>query len=236
MHRLAGEKLLHLNLLIIEDEPDLSRNISRYLLQSLYVCETAADFRTAQDKLSQGHYDCIILDIGLPDGSGLDLLRQLKQDQQEDGVVIISAKNSLNDKIAGLKLGADDYLTKPFHLAELSARVNAVIRRRAFDGQNLLTLGRLTIDLVSMTACTEGSEINLTRKEYELLVYFVSNKNRVVTKESIVDHLWEASVQLTDNYDFIYSHIKNLRKKLGDAGCPDYIRSVHGMGYKFSIS
>jgi DNA-binding response OmpR family regulator len=225
-----------LNLLIIEDEPDLSRNISHYLLQSLYVCETAADFQSAQDKLSHGNYDCIILDIGLPGGSGLDLLRQLKQDDQADGVVIISARNSLNDKVVGLELGADDYLTKPFHLAELSARVNAIIRRRAFDGKNLLTMGRLIIDLVAMTVRTDAGEINLTRKEYELLVYFVSNKNRVVTKESIVDHLWESSVQLTDNYDFIYSHIKNLRKKLSDAGCPDYIRSIFGMGYKFAVA
>jgi DNA-binding response OmpR family regulator len=150
--------------------------------------------------------------------------------------VIISARNSLNDKVEGLELGADDYLTKPFHLAELSARVNAVIRRRAFDGKNLLTMGKLNIDLVCMTVRTDAGEISLTRKEYELLVYFVSNKNRVVTKESIVDHLWESSVQLTDNYDFIYSHIKNLRKKLSDAGCPDYIRSVFGMGYKFAIA
>ena len=224
-----------MNLLIIEDEPELSRNISHYLLQSLYVCETAADLRTAKNKLAHGHYDCIILDIGLPDGSGLDLLKQLKRSDQADGVVIISARNSLNDKVAGLKLGADDYLTKPFHLAELSARVNAVIRRRAFDGKSLLTLGRLTIDLVAMTASTEAGELPLTRKEYEILVYFVHNRNRVVTKESIVDHLWEASVHLTDNFDFIYAHIKNLRKKLADAGCPDYIRSVHGMGYKLSI-
>ena len=224
-----------MNLLIIEDEPELSRNISHYLLQSLYVCETAADVRTAQDKLAHGHYDCIILDIGLPDGSGLDLLKRLKRSDQADGVVIISARNSLNDKVAGLKLGADDYLTKPFHLAELSARVNAVIRRRAFDGKSLLTLGRLTIDLVAMTASTEAGELPLTRKEYEVLVYFAHNRNRVVTKESIVDHLWESSVHLTDNFDFIYAHIKNLRRKLADAGCPDYIRSVHGMGYKLSI-
>jgi len=225
-----------LNLLIIEDEPQLSQNISSYLLQSLYVCETAGDFYTAKDKLSNGRYDCIILDIGLPGGSGLELLRQLKQGGQSDGVVIISAKNSLHDKVAGLGLGADDYLTKPFHLAELSARVNAVIRRRAFEGKNLILLGRLTIDLMAKTARTDSGELVLTRKEYELLVYFASNKNRVVTKESIVDHLWESSVQMTDNFDFIYSHIKNLRRKLEDAGCPDYIRSVFGMGYKFCIT
>jgi DNA-binding response OmpR family regulator len=225
-----------LNLLIIEDEPELSKNINQYLLQSLYVCETAANFHSAKEKLAGSQYDCIILDIGLPGGSGLELLRQLKRSGHAEGVVIISARNSLNDKIEGLELGADDYLTKPFHLAELSARVNAVIRRRAFDGRNLLVLGQLTIDLVAKSARTETGDLALTRKEYELLVYFASNKNRVVTKESIVDHLWEASVQMADNFDFIYSHIKNLRRKLIEAGCPDYIRSIYGMGYKFSVA
>lgn len=224
-----------LNLLIIEDELELSRNIDIYLSQSMYTCETAGTFQAATAKLSQGRFDCIILDIGLPDGSGLELLRRLKQEKLSDGVLIISAKNSLNDKLEGLELGADDYLTKPFHLAELTARVNAIIRRRAFDGNNVITLGKLTIDLVSKSARTDAGELNLTRKEYELLLYFASNKNRVVTKESIVDHLWDASVQLADSYDFIYSHIKNLRRKLSDAGCPDLIRSVYGMGYKFSI-
>ena len=225
-----------MNLLIIEDEPELSRNISSYLLQSLYTCETASTFSTAKEKLDGGQYDCIILDINLPGGSGLELLRQLKNKQQSDGVLIISAKNSLNDKVEGLELGADDYLVKPFHMAELSARVNAIIRRRAFEGNNILVLGRLTVDLVAKAARTDSGDLYLTRKEYELLVYFASNKNRVITKESIVDHLWESSVQMTDTYDFIYSHIKNLRKKLADAGCPSYIKSVYGMGYKFSIS
>lgn len=224
-----------MNLLIIEDEVELSRNIMSYLQQSLYSCDMANTFSAAKTKLREGHYDCIILDIGLPGGSGLELLRQLKQEDQSDGVLIISARNSLNDKLNGLELGADDYLTKPFHLAELSARVNAIIRRRAFDGRTILTLGLLTIDIVSKTARTAAGDLNLTRKEYELLVYFAGNKNRVVTKESIVDHLWDASVQMTDNYDFIYAHIKNLRRKLLDAGCPDYIKSIYGMGYKCSV-
>lgn len=224
-----------MNLLIIEDEPDLLKNISSYLGQSLFVCETAGDFRTAEDKLSVGSYDCVILDIGLPGGSGLLLLEKLKQWGKSEGVVIISARNSLNDKIQGLELGADDYITKPFHLAELSARVNAVIRRRSFEGKNIVELGELTIDLLAKTVRTDAGELPLTKKEYELLVYFAGNKNRVLTKESIVDHLWEASVQLTDSFDFIYSHIKNLRKKLIEAGCPDYIKSVYGMGYRFSI-
>lgn len=228
-------KLRQLNLLIIEDEVELSLNMSSYLEQNLYSCDRAATFSSARTKLSDGHYDCIVLDLGLPGGSGLELLRQLKQKRKSDGVLIISARNSLSDKLAGLELGADDYLTKPFHLAELSARVNAIIRRRSFDGNNYLILGRLTIDLAAKRAATDDGDLNLTRKEYELLVYFAGNQNRVVTKESIVDHLWNTSVQITDNYDFIYTHIKNLRKKLAEAGCPEYIRSVYGMGYKCSV-
>ena len=223
-------------MLIIEDEPALSRNISSYLLQSMYVCETVATVSTARTKLDHASYDCIVLDIGLPDGSGLELLRELKQKNESDGVLIISAKNSLDDKLVGLGLGADDYLTKPFHLAELSARVNAIIRRRAFEGQNVITLDRLTIDLFCKSIRVDDTELALTRKEYDLLVYFVSNKNRVVTKESIADHLWEASVQMSDSFDIIYSHVKNLRRKLMEAGCPDYIKSIHGMGYKFSVA
>lgn len=224
-----------MNLLIIEDEVELSRNISDYLQQDLYNCDMAATYSAAKHKLRDGHYDCIVLDIGLPGGSGLELLRQLKQKKPSDGVLIISARNSLSDKLTGLELGADDYLTKPFHLAELSARVNAIVRRRAFEGSNILILGQLTIDLVAKMAKTNAGSLNLTRKEYELLVYFVGNKDRVVTKESIVDHLWNTSVQITDNYDFIYAHIKNLRRKLAEAGCPGYIQSVYGMGYKCSI-
>lgn len=225
-----------MNVLIIEDEPLLSRNISSYLLQSMYVCETVATISTAKSKLEHGCYDCIVLDIGLPDGSGLELLRELKQKNESDGVLIISAKNSLDDKLAGLGLGADDYLTKPFHLAELSARVNAIIRRRAFEGRNIILLDRLMIDLLAKVVRVDDVELSLTRKEYDLLVYFASNKNRVVSKESIMDHLWDASVQMTDSFDVLYSHIKNLRRKLMEAGVPDYIRSVHGMGYKFSLA
>ena len=225
-----------MNLLIIEDEPELSRNIHSYLLQNMHNCETAPDFFTAKARLEQNEYDCILLDITLPGGNGLDLLRQLKKDRKMGSVLIISAKDSLDDKLTGLELGADDYLTKPFHLAELSARVTAIIRRRSFDGNNTIILDKLTIDIVDKSARTADASLNLTRKEYELLLYFVSNKDRVVTKESIADHLWADHGQMADTYDFIYTHIRNLRKKLTEAGCPDYIRSVYGMGYKFSIA
>lgn len=195
----------------------------------------ALDFNTAKQKIDEVEYDCVILDISLPGGSGLELLRQLKKANKSDGVLIISAKNSLDDKVEGLELGADDYLTKPFHLAELSARVNSIIRRRSFDGNNAVMLGKLKIDIVDKTVETENGAIELTRKEYELLLYFASNKNRVITKESIIDHLWGDHANMVDSYDIVYSHIKNLRKKLAESGCPDYIKAVYGMGYKFII-
>ena len=224
-----------MNLLIIEDEKELSKNIATYLVQNKFICDIVTDFRSADDKISEGEYDCIILDITLPGGSGLELIRRLKHLKKTAGIVIISAKNSLDDKIKGLELGADDYLTKPFYLAELSARVNAIIRRRSFEGNNTITLGKLLIDILDKSVKTDNGTVELSRKEYELLLYFASNKNRVVTKESIIDHLWGDHANMTDTYDLIYSHIKNLRKKLVEAGCPDYIKSVYGMGYKFVL-
>ena len=225
-----------MNLLIIEDEPELFQSISNYLSQSKFVCELAHDFQTAENKLSDARYDCIILDINLPGGSGLDLLKKIKLDNKEDGVLIISARGSLTDKVEGLELGADDYLTKPFYLAELSARVNAIIRRRAFAGNNCIQLDKLSIHIINKTVNAGQGDLDLTRKEYELLVYFASNKNRVVTKESILDHLWGDTAGMSDSYDLVYSHVKNLRKKLAEAGCPDYIRSIYGIGYRFAIA
>jgi DNA-binding response OmpR family regulator len=222
-----------LNLLIIEDEPDLSKSIELYLSQSKFTCDTAGDFFTARHKIEDSEYDCIILDITLPNGNGLDLLKKLKQDKKTDGVLIISAKNSVDDKINGLEMGADDYLTKPFHLAELSARIHSIIRRKSFSGNNSIAVEDLTINILDKTVQTPNGTIDLTRKEYELLLYFISNKNRVITKESIIDHLWGDHANMAEPYDIIYSHIKNLRKKLVDGGCPDYIKSVYGMGYKF---
>jgi len=223
-----------LNLLIVEDEPELSQSISTYLFQNKFTCDTALDFSSADKKIGYGQYDCIILDLSLPGGSGLELLRRLKKDNKTEGVLIISARNSLDDKLEGLELGADDYLTKPFHLAELSARVNAIIRRKCFDGNNTLILGKLFINIADRTVTTEKGIVELTRKEYELLLYFAGNKNWVVTKESIIDHLWGHHANMGDT-DIVYSHIKNLRKKLVESGCPDYIKAVYGMGYKFAV-
>ena len=222
-----------MKILIIEDEKKLADNIGAYLSSEQFTCEIAYDYQEAIEKIHVYEYACIILDITLPHGSGLDILKELKQARKTEGVLIISAKNSLDDKILGLQIGADDYLTKPFHLPELGARVSAIVRRKAFAGNNQIALDDLTLDLTERTLKSNNGNIPLTRKEYDLLLYFLSNKNRVVTKEAIVEHLWGDEIDMADSYDFIYSHIKNLRKKLMQAGCPDYIKAVYGMGYRF---
>ncbi|TLV02502.1 response regulator transcription factor [Dyadobacter luticola] len=224
-----------MKLLVIEDEKELSDSICTYLNSEQFSCETAYDFPTALDKVVINEYACIILDITLPRGSGLDILKELKAMNKSEGVLIISAKNSLDDRIKGLNTGADDYLTKPFHLAELGARVAAIVRRKSFDGKTRVAIGPLTLDLSDRVLKAGEQPVALTKKEYELLLYFLSNKNRVVTKEAIVEHLWGDDIDMADSYDFIYSHIKNLRKKLMHAGCDDYIKAVYGMGYKFSF-
>lgn len=224
-----------MKILIIEDNVALSKSICDFLAAENFVCETAYDFHTAMEKISLYEYGCILLDIGLPDGSGLDILKELKQNNKTDGVLIVSAKNSLDDKIAGLNAGADDYLSKPFHLPELGARVAAIIRRRSFEGKNLIRFDELSVDINAKAALVNGQELDLTRKEYDLLLYFVSNKNKVISKGAIAEHLWGDDMDMADNYDLIYTHIKNLRKKMVQAGTPDYIQSVYGMGYKFAI-
>lgn len=224
-----------MKILVIEDEKELSKSICQYLSNEQFITETAYDFNSAFEKVSLYDYACIILDITLPHGSGLDILKELKKNNKADGVIIISAKNSLDDKIIGLNTGADDYLTKPFHLPELGARVAAIIRRKSFDGKNVIDFDELHIDLSKKQAMVKEEELDLTKKEYELLIYFISNKNKVISKSAIAEHLWGDDMDVATSYDFIYTHIKNLRKKLLQQGAPDYIRSVYGMGYKFSL-
>jgi DNA-binding response OmpR family regulator len=224
-----------MKVLIIEDEKALSESIFTYLNSEQFVCEIAADFHAAVGKINQYDYACIILDINLPGGSGLDILKELKMSHKADGVLIISARNSLDDRLNGLNSGADDYLIKPFHLSELAARVSAIIRRKSFDGNNSLKFEEVQLDLSSKTVSVNNRGIDLTRKEYDLLLYFISNKNKVISKGAIAEHLWGDNMDMADSYDFIYTHIKNLRKKLIQGGAKDYVISVYGMGYKFSI-
>jgi DNA-binding response OmpR family regulator len=224
-----------MKILIIEDEPALAKSMADFLKKESFVCELAADFASAQEKINLYDYDCILLDISLPDGNGLELLRGLKANpQKSEGVVIISAKNSLDDKISGLDLGADDYLTKPFHLSELNSRVKSVIRRRQFDGANRLVLNEIEVDFGKKCILAHKREIRLSRKEYSLFLFLVANRNRVVSKSAIAEHISGDEADFFDNFDFIYAHIKNLKRKLADGGCQDYIRTIYGMGYQFS--
>jgi DNA-binding response OmpR family regulator len=223
-----------MKLLIIEDEKPLCDSIKTYLSQEGHVCECVMDYENAIEKINIYQYDCIIVDITLPGGSGLNIIKELKKMRSTSGVIIISARNALDDKITGLQIGADDYLTKPFHLSELNARINSVIRRRSFDGKNEIIFNEIRIIPDEMSVFINDSEIILTKKEFNLLLFFLSNKNRVITKESIAEHLWGDNIDMADSFDFIYTHIKNLRKKLLDKNCSDYIHTVYGMGYKFT--
>ena len=223
-----------MKILIIEDEKVIRESIVTYMTDERYLCEIAVDYPSALEKIEMYDYDCILLDITLPGGNGLSLLKELKRTSRLDGVLIISARNAIDDRVEGLNLGADDYLTKPFHLSELSARVAAIIRRKQFDGNNDLLFNEITIDTFAKTVSINKAPLELTRREFDLILFFVTNKNRVISKNAIAEHLWGDEMDAIDNFDFIYTHIKNLRKKLTDAGCQDYIHSIYGMGYKFS--
>lgn len=224
-----------MKLLIIEDEIELAKSVSRYLREESYVCEIAHSAHEANEKILMFNYDCILLDISLPDGNGLNVLETLKKSKKEDGVIIITAKNSLDDRVAGLNLGADDYLSKPFYMPELSARIAAVIRRKQFSGSNKIEFREIVIDLMAKTVHVGNAELELTRKEFDLLVFLASNKNRVVSKNAIAEHLSGDNAELLDKFDFIYSHMKNLKRKIQEAGGEDYIKTVYGLGYKFSV-
>ena len=225
-----------MKILIIEDEQGLRESIEDYFSDAGNICETAADYTSALAKVNLYRYDCILLDITLPGGNGIELLKIIKEENYTDGILIISAKNSLDDRLEGLDLGADDYLVKPFHLSELKARVTAIIRRKSFNGSNLLTFNEISIDLLGKEVKVGKQTVKFTRKEYALLLYFIANKGKVVSKNAIAEHLWGDGVDMADNFDFIYSHIKNIRKKLVDAGARDYIQAAYGMGYKFTES
>ena len=224
-----------MKILVIEDEAELRKSIKEYLYNEGYVVESANDFLKASEKTSVYEYDCVLVDITLPHGSGLDIIKQLKKAGSEAGVIIISAKNSLDDKIIGLEYGADDYITKPFHLPELNARIKALLRRKNFEGNDDIKVNDLTINTQSKSALINKEDLSLTQKEFDLLLFFVANKNKVITKEAIAERLWGDGVDNMDSYDFIYTHIKNLRKKIIDKKGFDAIKTVYAMGYKFVV-
>ncbi len=224
-----------MKLLVIEDNEDLLQNILTYLKREGYICESAKDYDEGFDKIMSYTYDVVLIDIMIPRGDGLQLLRELKSVNPETGTIIISAKNSLDDKVNGLELGADDYITKPFQLPELQARIKAVNRRNNLGGSEIVRVREIQINTKTMEVTVDDERVDLTPKEFDLLLYFSSNKNHVLSKQTIAEHLWGDYVDHLDNIDFVYQHIKNLRKKLVNAGANDYIESVYGIGYKFNV-
>lgn len=221
-----------MKILVVEDEPELADVLVRSLERERYVVEMAADHRTALLKIADHAYDCILLDIMLPGGSGLDVLRQLKAMGRSGNVIIISAKDSLHDKLAGLDLGADDYLTKPFHIAELNARVRSVLRRKALGGGNTLAAGGLLMDLDQRSVTVNDEPLILNRKEFDMLTYFLLNKERLVSRGSLAEHVWGDHADDSGDLDFVYSQIKNLRRKLKQSAAALEIQAVYGIGYK----
>ena len=224
-----------MKLLIIEDERMLSKSIAEYLGREDYLCENAYTCNEALSRIAAYEYDCILLDLMLPDGSGMEILRAIKKESPQTGVIIVSAKDSLEDKVEGLKIGADDSLAKPFHLPELSMRIFALMRRKKFTSDNTLRSGPLTIDLPERKVTVGDRAISLTKSEYDLLLFLIQNRRRVISKSAIAEHLSGDMADMLDDFSFIYAHIKNLKSKLSDAGITDCIRTFYGTGYKWNI-
>ncbi|MCM1030557.1 MAG: response regulator transcription factor [Oscillibacter sp.] len=224
-----------MKILLIEDDPALREILQHSLQQERYVVELAPDYHTASQKTHDYTYDCILLDIMLPDGNGLSLLKELQESKKQGNVIIISAKDSLDDKVNGLDLGADDYLPKPFHLAELHARIKSVIRRKNRDGNIFTEYGNIKVNTDTFDVYVEGKVIELNRKEYDILLYFLNRPERLLNKNTLAEAVWGDHIDQTDNFDFIYAQIKNLRKKLMAAGATPEIKAVYGFGYKITL-
>jgi DNA-binding response OmpR family regulator len=224
-----------MKILVIEDEPEMLGLIKQFLESENYVVEEACSFVTGLDKIVSYDYDCILLDIMLPDGNGLELLQKLKNLEKADSVIIISAKDSLDDKVKGLDLGADDYLAKPFHIAELNARIKSVIRRKKSDGRKMLEFQNVKINIEERLVLINNQPVELNRKEFDILIFLLMNKNRIASKSAIAENIWGDYIDQSDDFDFIYSQIKNLRKKLRDFDAKIDIGSVYGMGYKLIL-
>ena len=224
-----------MKILVVEDENALREVIVRSLEKERYVVSQAPDYRTALQKIEDYDYDCILLDIMLPDGNGLDLLAELHALGKHTNVIILSAKDSLEDKVNGLDLGADDYLPKPFHLAELHARIKSLFRRKLREGERKLQVGNVELFPDDFRVMVQGKEIELNRKEYDILNYFMSRPGRLVNKNTLAESVWGDHIDQVDNFDFIYAQIKNLRKRLKDAGATPELKSVYGFGYKFVV-
>lgn len=221
--------------MIVEDEPSLLELIERAMLSAGYVVETADDFISAETKIIGYSYDCILLDINLPGGSGLDLLSKLKEMGRAENVIIISARDSVDDRVAGLELGADDYLAKPFHMSELVARVRSVLRRGRTGGNLSVEFGNVSLDPTSRRVSVNNQELDLVKKEFDILFYFMQRPNHLVDKTTLAEAVWGDYADDMDSYHFVYQQIKNLRRKLDESNADIEIRSVYGFGYKLTM-
>ena len=224
-----------MKIFVLEDEKALANSIVDYLTVVGHICEVVYSYEDAITKIELYEYECFVIDINLPDGSGLDVIRRIKEKRLSSGIIIISARDSIEDRIEGIEIGADHYLNKPFHLAELNAYIKSVKRRVNFEGDNIVVFNEIKMLPDDFRVFVHDEEIELTKKEFELLQFFLANKNRVITKSGIAEHLWGDNIDCSDSFDFIYSHIKNLRKKIMNKGCKNYIQTVYGIGYQFKI-
>lgn len=221
-----------MKILITEDNIDLLKAITENLESDNFLCETSNCLSTSLEKIDLYEYDVLVIDINLPDGSGLDLIRKIKDKNPNTGVIIISARDSIDNRIEGLELGADDYIIKPFNILELEARIKSLLRRKYFAGNNMVTIKNISIDTMAREVFVNNTKIDLTKSEYDILLFLFANTNKVISKESLAEHIWGDNMDLIDSFDFIYSHIKNLRKKIISAGAEDPIKVVYGIGYK----
>jgi len=223
-----------MKVLVIEDNVELLRDIKSFLEEEGNICEIAPNYRSAYDKIGYFPYDILVVDITLPDGNGLDIIREVKKENIDTGIIIISARNSVGDKIHGLEIGADDYLAKPFYLAELNARIKALYRRKAYHGRKEIIFNEIKIKPDTHEVFVNDRLLSLTKKEFDIIHFFVVNRHRLLTKEAIAEHLWGDHIEMAESYKFIYTHLANVRKKIAELGGNDYIQSIYSVGYKFT--
>lgn len=230
-----NNKLIIMKILLVEDNLELQELVAQSLTQELFVVERASSMREAKARLDLYAYDCLLLDLNLPDGEGLNLLKYLREEGREEPVLILSARGSVEDRVEGLALGADDYLPKPFHTSELIARIRSIIRRRWHSGSKQIHIGNISITPDERLVSIAGKPLELTRKEYDILYYCSLRVGRLLDKQALAESVWGDHIDQVDNFDFIYAQIKNLRKKLKEAGAEVEIKAVYGIGYKFVV-
>lgn len=224
-----------MNLLIVEDNKELATELKEFLVHSGYICKIAPTCKKALDEVNSNDYDIMLLDLGLPDGSGFDVLKSVRKNQLKMAVIVVTAHGELDDKINGLQLGADDYLTKPFALTELQARLFAIVRRLGGFTQNELTLYGFKLQLQDYKVTYEEDPIKLTKKEFDIFQYLVLNKNRVITRMQIIEHVWGDILEVTSDSNFIDVHVRNLRKKLEKHATIEWFETVRNVGYRINI-